>query len=335
MKKLNLIPILLAVALVIGCSKNSSNTVKPATTTATNSLVADSVRVYAGAYNPNPNIVNPLVTNGLMSSAVFAGPMGMTMDASGNLYIADYYSDDIRKITPAGMVSTISTGMDMPSYIAMDASGNMYVTYVQIDKVMPNGSLNELSNDPFIGLTADNNGNIYSATPTQIMKLDQSSGKMDVYAGTGASGSADGAISTASFASIQSLAADKSGNLFAMDGNSIRIINIAKGQVQTLALKGSPLFVSPQDIAVDQWDNIYVVNYGNDADGFILKVAADGTVSNFAGNAKRPANAAGLSGQPLSVSFEGPQGIFILPSGNILVSCYDNVIQEIVTHKQQ
>ncbi len=332
MKKLNLIPALIALTLMFGCKKNPDG-VKPTTTTSTNSLIADSVTVYAGSFVANPNIVNPLATNGVLSSAAFGGPMGMTMDASGNLYVADYYSDDIRKITPGGMVSTISTGIDMPSYIAIDASGNLYVTFAQIDKVMPNGSLSMLSHAAFIGLTADNNGNIYASTPTQIMKLDQLSGQMVPYAGTTTAGSADGAVSAASFTNIESLAADKSGNLFVMDGNSIRIINIAKGQVKTLTLKGSPQFANPQGIAVDQWDNVYVANYGNNADGFILKVTADGMVSNFAGNAQRPANAAGLSGQPLSVSFEGPQGIFILPSGNILVSCYDNVIQEIITHK--
>jgi uncharacterized protein YjiK len=157
---------------------------------------------------------------------------------------------------------------------------------------------------------------------------------MVVYAGTGASGSADGTLSTASFTNIESLAADKNGNLFAMDGNSIRSINMGTGQVHTLTLNTSQPFATPEGIAVDQWDNIYVVNYGNNADGYILKVATDGTVSNFAGNKQRPANAAGLSGQPQSVSFEGPQGIVILPSGNILISSYDNVIQEIVTHEQ-
>ncbi len=102
-----------------------------------------------------------------------------------------------------------------------------------------------------------------------------------------------------------------------------------------MALKGSPQFATPQGIEVDQWGNIYVANYGDNAIGFILKVAPDGTVSTFAGNKQRPVNAASLSGKPQSVSFEGPQGIFILPSGNILVASYDNVIQEIVTHKQQ
>src|SRR6202012_6036913 len=111
---------LFAVTLILGCKKNP-DVVKPATTTSTNSLIADSVTVYAGSYVPNPNIVNPVAINGPLSSATFGGPMGMTMDASGNLYVADYYSDDIRKITPGGMVSTVSTGMDMPSYIAMDA----------------------------------------------------------------------------------------------------------------------------------------------------------------------------------------------------------------------
>src|SRR5436305_1234967 len=87
MKKLNLIPLLCLLTFVFGCKKNNPNTVKPSNATTTNSLMADSVVVYAGSYDPNPNILTPVVANGALSSATFGGPMGMTMDAAGNLYI--------------------------------------------------------------------------------------------------------------------------------------------------------------------------------------------------------------------------------------------------------
>jgi len=345
MKKLNLIPVVFLLILVFGCHKDSLKSVKPATppatttpgttSTTTNSLIADSVRIYAGMYEENPNITKPVIVNGPLSKAVFSGPMGMTMDAAGNLYVAEYWGDDIRKITPDGTVSTVSPYIDMPNYIAVDGSGKIYVTYDVIAQLMPNDSLQVIDNSgKIIGLTTDNNGNIYAATPTQILKLDPSTGKMVAYAGSLKTGAADGDISAASFTFIYSMAADKNGNLFVMDNNSIRIVNLAQGQVKTLALKGSADFINPMGIAVDQWDNVYVANYGTNSNGYILKITADGTVSNFAGSKQRATNAAGVVGQPQSVALEGPQGIFILPSGNILVSCYDNVIQEIVTHKE-
>jgi hypothetical protein len=335
MKQLNLILAFFVAAAISGCTKSSLNSVKPTTSTnslSTNSLIADSVTIYAGKFE-----INPVEVDGPKLTALFWGPYALAQDASGNLFVGDYYGNDIRKITTDGMVSTYSKGIDMPEYLAFDASGNLYMTYNQIVKVASNGSLSLISNSNYNGLTADNNGNIWGATQTQILKLNQSTGKMDLYAGVRAGGSADGDVSTASFTNIMSLAADKNGNLFVLDGNSIREINIAKGQVQTLTLKTQSPFSSPQAIAVDQWDNIYVTNYGDSSgNGYILKIGPDGTVSNFAGNKKTANSSSGLQGPAQSVSIDGPTGILLLPSGNFLVaSTSGNVIQEITTHKQQ
>lgn len=336
MKNLTLISCLFLATLIFGCSKSavkpstSTTTTTTTTTASTNSLVADSVTVYAGLMKMNPTIVNST-----KMSSTFSGPVGMAVDASGNLFVAEYNSDDIRKISTNGMVSTISTGIDMPEYLAFDASGNLYVTFGQLDKVSSSGVLSKVGNGIFFGLAADKTGNIYAATQTQIMKLDQTSGKLVAYAGTGTAGMADGALTSASFTNIISMAADQNGNLYVLDGTSIRVVSTTK--VQTLALKQSNPFSNPQGIAVDQWDNVYVANYGGSgvANGYILEIGPDGTVSNFAGSGKTATTTSSLSGTAQSASFYGASGITILPSGNMLVSSYGNVIQEIFTHNKQ
>jgi sugar lactone lactonase YvrE len=237
------------------------------------------------------------------------------------------------------MVSTISSGIDMPEYLAFDASGNLYMTYNKIVHVSSTGSLSLIDNANYDGLAADNSGNIYAATLQRIMKLNPSTGKMDVFVGTGKVGSDDGGLSTATFTYIEGITFDKNGNIYVLDGNSIRIVDIAKSQVKTLTLKGSQSpFNNPQGLAVDQWDNVYVANYGdsNSGNGYILKITPDGSVSNFAGNRQKSGNPGGLQGAAQSVSFDGATGIILLPSGNFLVSCMSgNVIQKITTHKQQ
>ena len=336
MKNLNLFLALFATGAIFGCKKSSLNAVKPSTSTSslTNSLIADSVRIYAGKVAENP-----VELDGPLSKATFWGPGGMTLDASGNLYVGDYYGDDIRKITPDGMVSTISTGIDMPEYLAFDASGKLYMTYNKIVQVLPTGSLSLIDSANYDGLAADNSGNVYAATLQRIMKLDPSTGKMNVYAGTGKVGSTDGDLSTATFTYIEGITFDKKGNIFVLDSNSIRIVDVANSQVKTLTLKGSQSpFNNPQGLAVDQWDNVYVANYGdsNSGNGYILKITPDGTASNFAGNRQKSGNPGGLQGAAQSVSFDGATGIILLPSGNFLVGCMSgNVIQEIITHKQQ
>jgi sugar lactone lactonase YvrE len=72
--------------------------------------------------------------------ALFAVPEGITIDATGNLYVSDLGNNRIRKITPAGTVSTVAGGapgfangsgpnarFNAPSDITIDAAGNLYV----------------------------------------------------------------------------------------------------------------------------------------------------------------------------------------------------------------
>ncbi len=72
-------------------------------------------------------------TNGAASVATFSYPQGIAIDASGNLYVTDLLSEVVRKVTPAGAVSTFAgapglTGFNQLAGVAVDTTGNVYMT---------------------------------------------------------------------------------------------------------------------------------------------------------------------------------------------------------------
>lgn len=103
------------------------------------------------------------MVDGSGNVALFNRPGGLAVDASGNLYVADTGNSTIRKITPAGAVTTLAglptiaglkdgTGMDaffnQPQAVALDGSGNVYVAdtgNAAIRKVTPSGGVTTLA----------------------------------------------------------------------------------------------------------------------------------------------------------------------------------------------
>jgi sugar lactone lactonase YvrE len=135
--------------------------------------------------------------DGLGTAASFNYPTGIAIDATGNLYVADSENHKIRKITPAGVVSTLA-GSGLP--------GNT------------NGTGTSASFKAPLGVTVDAAGNVYVADSQnhKIRKITPA-GVVSTFAGSGGAGSTDGAGSVASFNLPAGVAVDASGNVFVAD----------------------------------------------------------------------------------------------------------------------
>lgn len=196
----------------------------------------------------------PGSSDGSGSSARFNFPGAMVTDSAGNLYVADSGNYSIRKITPAGVVSTLAGGGEYGdsdgkgaaarfgylSALSIDTAGNLYTlqAYGNIRKITPDGVVSTRAmGNAFAGATLviDSKGNAYTTMPlaNQLLKL------------------------------------TPGGEIIAIAGNGIPNSNC-------LGL------ATPQAITLDADDNLYVADTLNHT---ICKVTPAGVVSTFAGKA--------------------------------------------------
>lgn len=301
------------------------------------------------------------------SIASFNGPTGVAVDATGNIYVADYGNNEIRKISTAGILSTLAgSGMqgslngvgntasfNGPTSLALDPSGNIYVAddnNNQIRKITPDGLVSTLAGSDSTGLVngigagayffgpsgvaCDAQGNVYVADAgNNVIRMITPAGSVTTIAGNGNPGINNGPVLSATFNNPTGLALDKSGNVYVADMLNNLVRKISGGQVTTLAggdtsasINGQGTaagFYFPNSIAADASGNLYVTEYVSD---LIRKIDPSGNVTTFAG--KGTAGQADSTG--VAASFNGPSGIAVDATGNVYVAdTYNNVIRKI------
>ena len=178
--------------------------------------------------------------DGPAAQAQFNKPVGVTVDKSGNVFVVDNRNNCIRKITPAGMVSTFAGGIpgyadgtgtnarfNYPLGIAIDATGNLYVCdlgNVMVRKISPAGQVTTLAGaadglEGAFSIAVDASGNICVGDNYCIRKITPGGTVSYFSGGTGyyGYGYADGAGPAARMYGAYGLTADNKGNLFIAD----------------------------------------------------------------------------------------------------------------------
>jgi sugar lactone lactonase YvrE len=291
--------------------------------------------------------------------AEFKLPFGIVTDASGNVYVGDGGNNRIRKVTAAGVVSTLAGNgnsgfvdgpadvaqFNNPEGVAVDASGNVFVAdfaNYRVRKISGGGVTTVAGNgiagfkdgdaltaqffDPE-GIAIDESGNLFVAEygNSRIRKI--AAGVVTTHAGNGIEGFKDGAATNAEFDSPFGVAADASGNIYVGDFRNNRIRKITGSTVVTFAGDGmdgfkdgpgvTAQFTRPQGVAVDALGNVYVADRGNHR---IRKITKDGTVTTIAGDGTPGFK----NGTGVNAQFYFPSGIAVDASGNIYVTDYLN-----------
>jgi sugar lactone lactonase YvrE len=318
------------------------------------------------------------IGDGGLAASASVLPGGVAVDASGNLYIADYYSNRIRRVDATGRITTVagtgesgydgdnkpatSAQLNRPLGVAVDASGNLYIAdtdNLRIRRVDATGRITtvagtgergydgddkpatsaRLNRPP--GVAVDASGNLYIADyfNNRIRRVD-TTGQITTVAGTGEAGY-DGDDKPATSAQLNGpfgVAVDGSGTLYIADYVNSRIRRVdASGRITTVAGTGesgydgddkpatSAQLANPNGVAVDGSGTLYIADtYNNrirrvDASGRITTVA--GTVVGGYDGDDKPATSARLN---------TPSGVAVDAAGNLFIAdSYNNRIRRV------
>lgn len=221
-------------------------------------------------------------TNGTGSEARFSFPSGITIDTQDNLYVGDAH--DVRKITPAAVVTTLATLSNRISNVAIDRNNNIYTThsYNGITRIYPSGAQERataLGINDACRPAIDANGAIYFTydeyDPTTI-RLNKNNTQNRMFQ---VSGYQDGPLSSAQISyGASAFFFDAQGRMLIMDryNYAIRRVDFGSGQVSSpMRLEPSPGFADGsfmearmstiKDITMDRQGNIYLLDMNNKA----------------------------------------------------------------------
>jgi uncharacterized protein (TIGR03437 family) len=281
-------------------------------------------------------------------------PFGVAADGSGNVFIAEYGTNRIRKVDSSGKITTaIGDGnqgfagdggpankveMSGPTAVTVDSSGNIYFADSRNNRIrkLAGGNVTTIVGNGLVsysgdggpavsaqlnaplGVAVDPAGNIYIAdTSNNVVRKIGTNGNITNFAGNASAGSnGDGGVATAAqLSGPQGVAVDSAGNVFIADTLNNKIRKVTPGG--TISTFGSSANLNqPYGVTTDSAGNVYVAEFGGHR---VRRISADGgTVTTVAGNGNQ--GYSGDGGAPTGAMLNGPKSVAFDSVGNIYIA---------------
>ena len=337
--------IIISISILAACKKNADLN--------NNALTDDSANYTVTTFAGNGiNGMDP----GTGGPALLNNPAKIAFDVQGNLYVADMDNDKIRKITPAGAMTTLAgstigyadgTGaaaqFNRPSALCLDVQGNVYVAEagnLRIRKITPGGVVTTIAGNGIAGaidgngiaaqidipggMTIDAQGNLYFTQKDfhGIRKV-STTGIVSTFAGSTTKGFSDATGSAARFNEPYSLTIDAQGNIYVSDNKNARIRKVTPNAVVTTAVQRANEN-EMHNIAIDVNGNFYI-SQGDFSNSIIVKVSSAGSITKIAGGV-----VGFLDGPGNTAKFSYLTGMTVNNNGDLYVAeLFNNSVRKI------
>jgi len=326
-------------------------------------VAASAARLFAETTYATPYAVTTLagspaigITNGTGTDARFYSPFDVVADSSGNFFVADSGNSTIRKITPAGVVSTFAgmagsrgstdgTGSAARfaslAGIAIDSQDNLYVadpTNYTIRKITPAAVVTTIAGVPGTPSATESDNlllfpyavtvdqatdTVYVADSSAVRKVTGGGALITVAGSVRTRGSVEGVGTAARFGTITGLQVGAGGVIYVADLDGRRIRKIAAdGTVMAFAGAADNAVPTDGTGSAARFGSLYGLGIDSDgnlyaSDGAIRKITPAAVVTTVAGMAGASGYADGAGS---AARFSIPDGIAVDPAGNLYVA---------------
>jgi hypothetical protein len=269
---------------------------------------------------------------GAVTNAAMHTPFCVTMDGSGNLYIADSANNVIRKVNSSGIITTVAgnyslgagysgdggaatnAALNYPVCVAVDGSGNLYISdygNAVVRKVDTNGVITTVAGNHSLGAGYSGDGG--AATNAAL----------NYPFGIVVDGSGDLYIADSQNSLIRKVNA--SGIITTVVGNH----NLGAGYSGDGGAATNATIHAPDVVATDKSGNLYFSDFYNNV---VREVNTNGIITTVAGNYNLGAGYSGDGGAATNAALNEPNGVVVDGSGNLYIADQgNNVVREVNT----